>query len=322
MKKKIAFIVDVPAWAYDDRAQNWRKLLRNEYEIDIIYLKNYYVKKKRRKKQLYREKDAKVTKLDFLSYQGIVVFYYKAAAGDSRLKTSNIPLEKTAICINNDKWEEEGSEKTYDKYLKDCRIIVCCNQRIINEFSKYNHLMLRASQAVNDKVFFVNRKEFVSDRTDHKFRVGWSGDPDKHKEIKNVDMLKDVCGTLGMYLRTSTNRTRPHLNKWYNGIDLLVCASKSEGGPLSILEAGSCGIPVISTPVGLVPEIIKDGENGFIVPHDKPEEFKKRILQLSQNPELRKKFGERLHETIINEWTYTSRIVEIKKVLKGLCNQK
>lgn len=50
----------------------------------------------------------------------------------------------------------------------------------------------------------------------------------------------------------------------YNQTKVLVCASTVEGGPRVTLEAMACGIPVISTPCGLMPEVLIDGQNGFL----------------------------------------------------------
>jgi glycosyltransferase involved in cell wall biosynthesis len=50
----------------------------------------------------------------------------------------------------------------------------------------------------------------------------------------------------------------------YRSARLLVCASTSEGGPRVVAEAMACGTPVISTGIGIVPELIRDGVNGRI----------------------------------------------------------
>lgn len=51
----------------------------------------------------------------------------------------------------------------------------------------------------------------------------------------------------------------------YSASRMLVCTSLSEGGPRVVAEAMACGLPVISTPVGVVPEIVEHGRTGFIV---------------------------------------------------------
>ena len=52
---------------------------------------------------------------------------------------------------------------------------------------------------------------------------------------------------------------------FYRSIDFYLCASWNEGTPNPGLEAGACGVPVVSTRVGNMRELIKDGTNGYFV---------------------------------------------------------
>lgn len=54
----------------------------------------------------------------------------------------------------------------------------------------------------------------------------------------------------------------------YRQMEALVCTSFSEGGPRVCLEAMACGVPVFSTPVGLMVELIEHGTNGWLLPWD------------------------------------------------------
>ncbi len=56
--------------------------------------------------------------------------------------------------------------------------------------------------------------------------------------------------------------------KYYNMLDLYLITSRVEGVPKAILESTATGVPIVSTKVGIVPEVIKDGENGFIAEVD------------------------------------------------------
>ena len=59
--------------------------------------------------------------------------------------------------------------------------------------------------------------------------------------------------------------TSKNMVEFYHGIDYYICASWNEGTPNPALEAGACGVPVITTRVGNMPELIQDGVTGFFI---------------------------------------------------------
>ena len=88
------------------------------------------------------------------------------------------------------------------------------------------------------------------------------------------------------------------------GCDILINPSLSEGLPNIVLEAMAFKIPVVATAVGGVPELIKDGINGFLVPPKDPVRLAERILNLAEDEALRDGFGQAGYDTIIEKFSF------------------
>lgn len=84
---------------------------------------------------------------------------------------------------------------------------------------------------------------------------------------------------------------------------MLVIPSEMESAPLTLLEGMSCGVPVIATKVGGIPEIVEDGVNGFLVAPRKPKQIAEKILALNENPELREKLGTAARNTVLEKYS-------------------
>jgi glycosyltransferase involved in cell wall biosynthesis len=65
-------------------------------------------------------------------------------------------------------------------------------------------------------------------------------------------------------------------------LDLLVIASKEEGMPRVLLEAFSAGVPVVAFPVGGIPEVITDNQNGFLAPEKTAQGLAARIREITR----------------------------------------
>jgi glycosyltransferase involved in cell wall biosynthesis len=75
------------------------------------------------------------------------------------------------------------------------------------------------------------------------------------------------------------------------GLDIFVSSSIIEGCPMAVLEAMACGLPVVATRVGGVPEVVVDGQTGILVPPKDPQSLADAISTLLADPGKRKAMG-------------------------------
>lgn len=86
--------------------------------------------------------------------------------------------------------------------------------------------------------------------------------------------------------------------KLLTAFDIFVLPSRKEGLPYTILEAGSVGLPVVSTTVGGIPEIIDDGISGELVSAHDCHELAKALQHLYNNPNTRERYAEELQRKV------------------------
>ncbi|SES77323.1 Glycosyltransferase involved in cell wall bisynthesis [Methanococcoides vulcani] len=90
----------------------------------------------------------------------------------------------------------------------------------------------------------------------------------------------------------------------YKKSNIFILPSYIEGLPISILEAMAAGLPIISTPVGGIPEVIVDGENGFLITPGDSLELANKIIELIGSLKLRMMMGEFNQEKIRNNYDW------------------
>jgi glycosyltransferase involved in cell wall biosynthesis len=83
----------------------------------------------------------------------------------------------------------------------------------------------------------------------------------------------------------------------------MVLPSFDEGMPYSLVEAMAAGLPVVSTNVGGIPDLILNGENGFLVPPGCPQELADSILFLIKNKNLSRTISENNKNKVAKDYS-------------------
>jgi glycosyltransferase involved in cell wall biosynthesis len=115
----------------------------------------------------------------------------------------------------------------------------------------------------------------------------------------------------------------PHeeLPEYLNELKLVVLPSYTEGLPNIMLEAMACGTPVLATPVGGIPDVIKDGETGFIMENNSPECIAENVIRALKWSTL----GEIANNAKIfveDEYTYEEAVERYRMILADLVNER
>jgi glycosyltransferase involved in cell wall biosynthesis len=84
--------------------------------------------------------------------------------------------------------------------------------------------------------------------------------------------------------------------------DYMLLTSRTEGSPITILEAMSLKAVVLSTAVGNVREVIDDGVNGFVIENRDPSSFADRFEEIRHDPEREKRMREAARRTILERF--------------------
>jgi len=103
----------------------------------------------------------------------------------------------------------------------------------------------------------------------------------------------------------------------YQEMDVFVVASTEDGTPNPALEAAACGRPIISNKIGNMPQFIKDGYNGFIVPR-KIEAYVEKINYFKNNRSELIRMGNNARKTIEEDWTWEKQSERYRKMFHDI----
>ena len=170
---------------------------------------------------------------------------------------------------------------------------------------------------VKDHFFFLDVVEELSKKTERKFKVFIVGDGELKLEIENkVNQLQkqgiDIVMTSWIFDIALFNA----------GMDIMCLTSKNEGTPVSLIEAQASNLPVISTDVGGVSDIVSENETGFIISRKDKRNFIEKLKILVEQDEIRHKMKSKGWEHVHLRFSYKRLATDMESYYKRLLTQR
>jgi N-acetyl-alpha-D-glucosaminyl L-malate synthase BshA len=133
----------------------------------------------------------------------------------------------------------------------------------------------------------VDLVEIMRIVVDHfpKARLIIAGDGPTRIEVERKIEALDLCNNVHLL------GVKSNMQEIMCSADLFLLNSTLEGMPLVLLEAMSCSLPVVTTPAGGIPELVRPGKDGVVTKGFGQEEYAQAIIEMLENDEKRKKIG-------------------------------
>ena len=329
--KKIALIVDTDNWAFANIARNISKRLSDYYEFIIIPIT--YVNGNMAKIWLMT-KDCDLVHLlwrGFLYYHNYLDFdnYILETGGDiNKFKKEYIFNQNISTDVYDHLFLPESDQFELTKYIFGiCKNYYVSSQKLLDI---YNELPIKnkpwgvISDGVDLKKFYPQNLERFKNIDNRKIVIGWVGNSNwqnseiDHKGVNTIlkpaiRQLIEEGYPLEMYFADKNERIIPidQMVDYYSNIDIYICTSENEGTPNPVLEAMACGVPIISTNVGIVPEALGKKQQKYILDERSIENLKLKIKLLLQN---NNSFEELSKENLqmIKKWSWDEKAKQFK----------
>ena len=150
----------------------------------------------------------------------------------------------------------------------------------------------------------------LKERNDFEFIIGGGG--------PLFEEIKEELKANGSYDKVTLTGWIPYkkLPDYYNEMKLFVDSTYTETIPTVIMESMACGAPIIASPIDAIPDLIKDGENGFLMENNSPECIAKNVIRALDDPRL-DEIVKNANDLINREYTYEKVVENYRKLLIG-----
>lgn len=210
--------------------------------------------------------------------------FYESLPGPARRLVS-IVLDRCDLIIALSKqWQSDIAKKCSNKNIKilynpiKIKEINNKNDQIINVLFMGRIGKRKGAYDIIDAAKYIQNPNI-------RINLYGDGEVEQVKELVNKHDLGNIINIKGWI---SGNQIEVALKE----ADICILPSYNEGLPMFILEAMGHGLPVISTPIGGIPESVENGVNGFLITPGDYKDLAQKIEYLADNTDLRHKMGQ------------------------------
>lgn len=258
----------------------------------------------------------------FITSHGMDINNFENNPFFKRLITFSLNNCNNAIAVS----EDLAKKMRFLGVNKD-NITILRNAIDTNKFRPLKNKKLRKYYKINDKIIlilfvgYLDRFKGIFELIDAFYEINKNtntmlmiiGEGPKEDELKKrASQLKLKKSVI------FTGKLKPeNTNKYYQAADIFVLPSHTEGTPLVVIEAMACGLPIVASNVGGIPEIVINNENGFIITPKNEKELISKVQILVKNQSLRNKFANKSIEIINTEFDNAKKVEKLINLYKN-----
>jgi len=135
------------------------------------------------------------------------------------------------------------------------------------------------------------------------------------------DAVREQVAALGLESRVRFLGVRADVADILRASDVFVLSSRVEGNPLSVMEAMAAGLPVVSTAVGGVPELVREGATGLLVPSEDAGALARALQALVDDPVRRQAMGAAARQDAIAHFDIRHTVRGYEQLYEALLNR-
>jgi colanic acid/amylovoran biosynthesis glycosyltransferase len=139
------------------------------------------------------------------------------------------------------------------------------------------------------------------------------GDGGEREHLEKLVFDLGLSGNVKLVGYKSQTEVRQYLRE----TDIFILPSFAEGVPVSLMEAMASGVPVISTRIAGISELVQDEVSGYLVSPGNIEQLSEKILHLYANPECRQSFGEAGRNYVIQEFNLEKEPFWLSEIMRA-----